>query len=279
MTTTDPDLAALLRAVIASPADDGPRLAYADRLEECGEAERSEFIRVQCELARVNVDDHAIRYWDGQLGQEPEHYQRVKTLRRRERELRESFPNYRDWVADIERSVGESVADLDYSGQREWSPRWFVRFRRGFIAEVHTTLADWCGKTCPKCMGVCKLRHPNGIMQFLPCSTCLGTGRSGGHGPAIVACQPVGSVVLTDRTPYHNVAGVWIWVSSAAGSGRMDSAVLPRELYSMLEASVDIVSRMRGVATAYATQALALDALSLAALAWARDRAAQEATR
>jgi uncharacterized protein (TIGR02996 family) len=45
--------AALLRAVCHSPADDAPRLVYADWLDEHGRPERAEFIRVQCELARL----------------------------------------------------------------------------------------------------------------------------------------------------------------------------------------------------------------------------------
>lgn len=47
---TDRD--ALIRAVLSAPDDDHPRLLYADYLDECGEAERAELIRVQCELAR-----------------------------------------------------------------------------------------------------------------------------------------------------------------------------------------------------------------------------------
>jgi uncharacterized protein (TIGR02996 family) len=45
---TDHD--ALLRAVCAAPDDDLPRLVFADWLEENGEANRAEFIRVSCEL-------------------------------------------------------------------------------------------------------------------------------------------------------------------------------------------------------------------------------------
>lgn len=47
------DLDALLAAVLAAPADDLPRLVVADWLEEHGEPERAEFIRVQCELDRT----------------------------------------------------------------------------------------------------------------------------------------------------------------------------------------------------------------------------------
>jgi uncharacterized protein (TIGR02996 family) len=48
---------ALLAAVRAAPHDDLPRLVYADFLEEAGDpakVARAEFIRVQCELARVD---------------------------------------------------------------------------------------------------------------------------------------------------------------------------------------------------------------------------------
>jgi uncharacterized protein (TIGR02996 family) len=42
-----------LQAIIDNPDDDLPRLVYADRLEENGEQDRADFIRVQLELARV----------------------------------------------------------------------------------------------------------------------------------------------------------------------------------------------------------------------------------
>src|SRR5687768_16014249 len=43
------DGAALFRAVCEKPADDTPRLVYADWLEESGDPDRAEFIRLQCE--------------------------------------------------------------------------------------------------------------------------------------------------------------------------------------------------------------------------------------
>jgi uncharacterized protein (TIGR02996 family) len=46
------DEAAFLRAIAGAPADDAPRLVYADWLDEHGRPERAEFIRLQCELAR-----------------------------------------------------------------------------------------------------------------------------------------------------------------------------------------------------------------------------------
>jgi uncharacterized protein (TIGR02996 family) len=48
---------AFLRSIIESPDDDAPRLAYSDWLEEHGDADRAEFIRVQCRLASIDADD------------------------------------------------------------------------------------------------------------------------------------------------------------------------------------------------------------------------------
>jgi uncharacterized protein (TIGR02996 family) len=48
---------AFLQAILESPDDDTPRLIYADWLEEHGQPERAEFIRLQCLLARMPVDD------------------------------------------------------------------------------------------------------------------------------------------------------------------------------------------------------------------------------
>ena len=47
---TDADF---LAAVIEDPDSDGPRLIYADWLEETGDEARAEFIRLQCTVAGV----------------------------------------------------------------------------------------------------------------------------------------------------------------------------------------------------------------------------------
>src|SRR5438552_4090698 len=51
---TDADF---LRPILAEPDADGPRLVYADWLEEQGQTERAEFIRVQCARAKLPADD------------------------------------------------------------------------------------------------------------------------------------------------------------------------------------------------------------------------------
>lgn len=48
------DDASFLAAIIDRPDDDLPRLVYADYLDESGDPARAEFIRVQCELARLD---------------------------------------------------------------------------------------------------------------------------------------------------------------------------------------------------------------------------------
>jgi uncharacterized protein (TIGR02996 family) len=81
------------------PADDGPRLIYADWLEENGQPDRAEFIRLQVALERLEEDDR-----------------RRPELRERERLLRDA--NEARWAADI----ASLVAD--------WT------FRRGVIDSV-----------------------------------------------------------------------------------------------------------------------------------------------
>ena len=48
---------ALLAGVLAAPHDDPPRLVYADWLEERGETEAAEYLRVQCEIAHLTDRD------------------------------------------------------------------------------------------------------------------------------------------------------------------------------------------------------------------------------
>src|SRR5579872_1614374 len=48
---------ALFAAILDAPDDDAPRLVYADWLDEHGQPERAEFIRVQIERARLLADN------------------------------------------------------------------------------------------------------------------------------------------------------------------------------------------------------------------------------
>jgi uncharacterized protein (TIGR02996 family) len=92
------DEKALLGAIWGHPHEDAPRLMYADWLEEHGQAERAEFIRVQCELAQLGV-------WDDT--------DRVEQLRARETELWRL--HRKAWIASLPKSLHHTT------------------FRRGFI--------------------------------------------------------------------------------------------------------------------------------------------------
>ena len=75
-----PDEDALLNGIAADPAADLPRLVYADWLEEHGQDLRAEFIRIQCEIAKLEVGprtviDRNVHLWrrqqellDGHMG-------------------------------------------------------------------------------------------------------------------------------------------------------------------------------------------------------------------
>lgn len=98
-------------------ADDAPRLVYADWLDENGNSERAEFIRVQCELHTIAPLGIAI----------PGHLVgRYDALRRRERELYER-----------NRHLWEPSPSLFVP------PPGRVWFTRGFIESIAGTAADW----------------------------------------------------------------------------------------------------------------------------------------
>src|SRR5262245_57433673 len=107
---------ALLRAMIAEPDDDAPRLVYADWLEGHGDPDRAAFIRVQCELARLPEQPWSLR----DLTPEQERVERTrrKLQRRVNGLLRRHFKEWRKDIPD------EFYAD----------PK---MFRRGFIETVH----------------------------------------------------------------------------------------------------------------------------------------------
>ena len=52
------DRAAFVRAVCVNPADDLTRLAFADWLDEHGEHDRAEFVRVQCRIATLEREGY-----------------------------------------------------------------------------------------------------------------------------------------------------------------------------------------------------------------------------
>ncbi len=110
-----------MRAIRAAPDDDGPRLVYADWLEENGGPARAEFIRVQCARARLPADDP-----------------RADGLRERAQTL--LMNNWEAWVGPLRRVVGRTAGITGETwvlGGYHPDGRW--RFRRGFVEELSLT--------------------------------------------------------------------------------------------------------------------------------------------
>ncbi len=110
-----PDEDALLNGIAADPAADLPRLVYADWLEEHGQDMRAEFIRVQCEIAKLEVGprdaiDRNVHLW------------------RRQQELLDGHMD----------AIFEGVGFVPRHGQIPGP-----RFYRGFVSEIDMTLSDF----------------------------------------------------------------------------------------------------------------------------------------
>jgi uncharacterized protein (TIGR02996 family) len=132
---------AFLRDIREHPDDDTPRLIYSDWLEENGQPERAEFIRVQCELEQLRFAREArTGEYDARDGVDEE-WGRVFSLVDREeillrkhveRWITESIPPANQFGFPRQRIVtnGILLPDLHF----------YLFFRRGFINEIHARL-------------------------------------------------------------------------------------------------------------------------------------------
>jgi uncharacterized protein (TIGR02996 family) len=77
------ELQALTRSVLEVPDDDAPRLVIADWYEECGEKDRADFIRIQCEMARLEPSVIK-RVGNAHVGRD---FIRLNSLREREEDI------------------------------------------------------------------------------------------------------------------------------------------------------------------------------------------------
>lgn len=171
---------ALLRAVLADKADDLPRLVYADYLEENGDADLAEFIRIQCELAKPEHKlPAAIAGVSGCIC-------RTCLLKTREREL--WGRHHREWFTPDRHFVTISRVQL----ARVNGPVTLVE--RGFIAEVRCTFDGWRGIEC-ECRGQAGFTRA--------CESCGCLRAAPGIGPQIVKRHPVERVVITDKVPWE----------------------------------------------------------------------------
>jgi uncharacterized protein (TIGR02996 family) len=121
----------LLDEIHANLADDGPRLVYADQLQQAGDP-RGELIAVQCELARHGYAQKPPSWdWIGDAladdGVDPAH---IRKLRAREKAL-----------LDQHRASWLAPARAAYPG----APESYFRFERGFVAHVEVNATQRAG--------------------------------------------------------------------------------------------------------------------------------------
>lgn len=138
----------LLAAICAYPDDDTPRMVFADWLEENGQSERAEFIRVQVELSRTRTQCDPNCIGRSRLSDKCGSYVDVKTmkpvpcqdcwreLRQRERELLRIV-----WFSVYESDPLQHFVCSGVSFDLAMMPR--VEFRRGFIESVTCSWSDW----------------------------------------------------------------------------------------------------------------------------------------
>jgi uncharacterized protein (TIGR02996 family) len=120
---------AFIQSIREAPHSDAPRLIYADWLEEHGQPERAEFIRVQCRLAGLPemTADHA------------------SLMARAEELLRR---NWGAWVGPLRRIVGGRYAryGMPWLGE-EYDPRCLARFHKGFLTILALDASDFLRHT------------------------------------------------------------------------------------------------------------------------------------
>lgn len=220
-----------LRAIIASPDDDAPRLVYADWLEENGEPERSEFIRVQIELA---IQCSRCEGWGGYTNPDgstsecwrcKENKPRRDALRNRERDI---FP---EMAMETFERMPKAISGLTFSWGHGHvrNGRYDFEFRRGFIESISLSCADF--------------------MQ---------------HAKTIFAVAPIREVRLTDKFPEqwtHQGGVVYSWYCIGFAD---DRATIPEKLFERL------IGGQGGRAVYATSEQAAIDALSAACVAYGR---------
>ena len=136
-----PNEADYLRAVLADPDSDGPRLVYADWLDEQGQSARAEFIRVSIAAERLEEEVAAWAKVPGRAedgGRMGESLARAQILRRREGQLLETvvpghqlYTGHYHWCGHLLFWLWTQHRETDW------------HFRRGFVEAVTCTAADW----------------------------------------------------------------------------------------------------------------------------------------
>jgi uncharacterized protein (TIGR02996 family) len=251
---------AFIAAIIEQPECDTRRLAFADWLDEHGEPERAEFVRVQVELSRL---------WSGGVvvaGSKGNAKRNVE-LQARERELEVSLSKWKctycdgkggwqrvggGWEGAPKCPACDGMKDLlrthliNAGGMDGQLP---LTWRAGYPLTVALPrLADAVVEVeCPECNG---WGHVNRDLGRSVCPVCDGRQDSWQPTPRLLALcgiPPWGvaieSVMVGDREPYHNAADCWLWVRAGSPLTDRTDAVIPAPVFDLLADDIDIMNR------------------------------------
>lgn len=205
-----------LAAIRAEPEDDAPRLIFADWLDENGEPERAEFVRLQIELANIRCDSCKGKgsyslHTAGGYGMRdiPCDECTSKSLRRRERELLTNSLGL--WFLRGSGSLtwATALTQEEFDRPREaYNPCQLVE--RGFVSALNADFDTLYGGECERCEEYRQRRRydPTIGNPGHKCKEC--------HGPGILPqlvraeCAAVERVVVSDKRPMQGGGG-WFW--------------------------------------------------------------------
>lgn len=214
------DLDALYRAICAQPDEDTPRLAYADALEESGDADRAEFIRIQVERERCGDALYGADVTSRLLNLHAAAWSRLPCPGCAGKG--HTKPETWSYVAHWDHCTVCNVTGDLFTGRP-------VTFRRGFVDSVECTLAELGGErrvVCKKCYG-------EGDVRFT-CEGCDGSGYTREFAPSPWAAAVVAAVPVTrcvDRTWTPTRVGDAGYAITSVNNGRRLPRVLADKLY------------------------------------------------
>lgn len=244
----------LLREIVANPAADVLRLAFADAIEERdgpGDEAWAVFVRAQVWASQCEVchGKWTFRYGDYFCSNCQPHYDR-------EREIWNDGNNpLREWTGTVGLGVNLFVSESE-ANQHPGYPALIVR--RGFPAVVRCTLAEWRGEPCAQCSGRGhRTLYGDGSGPWAKCQYCV-DGRTTGIGPRLAQRWPVESVEVVDNEVWKTLEGLW-----TAGGGNGGPA-LPSEIWEIFAD--------QELGWPYRSDHAARAALSAACIQWARSQ-------
>jgi uncharacterized protein (TIGR02996 family) len=216
-----PEYLALLRGVLENPQDVAVRLILSDWLEENGEEDRAEFIRLQCRIATLQADCNCGACVSLRGG--GQHHNGPCAVDRDRDELpggrtKQAFlsmrsqdilgKNWKLWFPFAIPKRPCTFATNGYGhlrvmhGDGEYIG---IRCDRGFISEVRLTCREFCGGICEQCRGTGSHGYIrdgySDNFRLNHCSTCSGSGHTPGVARELFERHPLTRIVLTDKKP------------------------------------------------------------------------------